>query len=45
MKSTIYLISGRNLQIPTLTDEDRDNREGSPTYDECRIALRNLPER
>ena len=29
----------RDLEIPTLKDEDRDNLEGPLTYDECRKAL------
>ena len=29
----------RNLEIPTLRDEERDNLEGPLTYDECRKAL------
>lgn len=29
----------RNLEIPILLDEDRDNLEGQLTYDECRKAL------
>ena len=29
----------RNLEIPTPTDEDRDNLEGPLTYDECGKAL------
>ena len=29
----------RDLEIPTLKDEDRDNLEGPLTYDECRKSL------
>ena len=29
----------RNLEIPTLRDEERDNLEGPLTYDKCRKAL------
>ena len=29
----------RNLEIPTLRDEERDNLESPLTYDECRKAL------
>ena len=28
----------RNLEIPTLRDEDRDKLDGLLTYDECRKA-------
>ena len=32
----------RNLELPKLSDEDRDSLEGQLTYDECKKALETL---
>ena len=41
IRNAIHLSDG-NLELPKLSDEDRDSLEGQLTYDECKKVLETL---